>query len=103
MLSDLDAAAPQAVTITSVSTTSSAAVRIHPVAGTVGKQKIVVQSDIKTYIRFGTSGMTAASLSDEELEAGVSYKFSIDSTSTHFRAVATGSGTLAHFVEGYAP
>jgi hypothetical protein len=93
--------APLVVTATSVSTSSSAAVQAHS-GGATGKQKAVFFSTVDCYLRFGTSGVSAASSEDELLPANTCYPVNLTNSTTYFRVLGTDSGTLYSFIEGYA-
>ena len=92
--------APMVITVTSVSTSSTAAVQVHA-GGAVGRQRLVLISDVSCYIRFGDASVSAATTSDEFLPAGQYYPLNTNNHSTYFRVIGTGAGSLYHTVEGY--
>lgn len=97
---DIELRAPVVITATSVTTSSSAAVAVHP-AGAKGKQRVVFVCDVDCYLKFGDSSVAAATEQDEFVPADEYLPVDTTNSTTHFRVLGADTGTLAHTVQGY--
>lgn len=91
--------APQVVTATAFTVTSSSAVQIH--SGGTGKYIVYFIPTQNCYIKFGTSGVAAATSSDWPLVANQMVRFVISNDSNYFTVIRNSAdGTLDWFVVG---
>lgn len=91
--------APQVVTATSFTVTSTAAVQIH--SGGKGKYIVYFIPTQKCYIKFGTSGVAAATSNDWPLLANQAVRLVISDDSNYFTVIRdSADGTLDWFVVG---
>lgn len=85
-------------TVTSTSTAATALPTLYD------GREIMVHASTRCFIRFGTSGLNAASVGAGQLiaEAGVPFHFRVNPSFTHFRVIretADGSLTLTAVIE----
>lgn len=90
--------APEVITATAFATASTAAV---PITTAGGKHTVFFTPTKNCFIRFGTASVGAATSSHWPLIAGVQYRFTITSSSSHFRVIRdTDDGNLHWYISG---